>query len=538
MSDNEMQLRDVTRFLASTLHEIRTPIQTIIGATELIQETNLDKEQLEYIRQIQFSAEGLLSLANDILDLSKIQSNSFTFENIPFNIIQTMEHVADSVSIKAFNRGVEIVTDFSEDVPEMVIGDSMRVSQVMLNLASNAVKFTKNGYVHLELSVKDGELYFQVTDSGIGIPEEKRQKLFTDYVQADISTYRLFGGTGLGLSICKNLVKLMNGKIGVRSNPAPEGGSVFWFSLPLKFVPERSEKKHFGMNAASRRVLIVDDSILAAIGLKRRLEKFGFSDIEICTNGNSALELIAAAKKNGKPFNIAFIDMIMPGVDGWHLAFDIKNFPEFKTDISLYLLVPEGQMREEAKMKMLNWYKGYLYKPVKDELLQELLEDEFNCDEELELIDILDEANLEEQIEIALEPVPKKVFEDAELVKQVKILVAEDHPMNRKLLETFVRKYGADVYLAENGVEAVNVIKKNPDIKLIFMDIFMPEKNGIEATVEIRKDGYSGVIIACTANNDTNDFVDYKAAGINDILVKPFKSDMIKDVILKWKNYF
>ncbi len=534
MQENNLNLTDVTRFLANTLHEIRTPIQTIIGATELIQDTNLDKEQLEYIRQIQFSAEGLLNLANDILDLSKIQSNSFSFEAIPFSIAHSAEYIADSVSVKAFNKGVEIVTDIDSSVPELVIGDSMRISQVMLNLANNAVKFTKSGYIHIELSYKEGNLFFTITDSGIGISEDKQKNLFSEYVQADISTYRLFGGTGLGLAICKNLISLMKGKIGVRSNP--EGGSVFWFSIPLP--AEKSEKKSedFKISPSAYRVLIVDDSLIAAKSLKTRLEKLGFVEISICTNGNEALELIESAKKENHPFNIAFIDMIMPGVDGWHLAFDIKNLSEKKNDISLYLLVPEGQMKEEAKMKMLGWYKGYLYKPVKNDMLQNLLKEELSFEEELETVDIdIDEIDLSNVQEIPLEMAVEKKSDEKVLAKDMKILIAEDHPMNRKLLEAFVRKFGADVYLAENGEKAVSIIKNNPDIKLIFMDIYMPEKNGIEAASELRKSGYSGVIIACTANNDTNDFADYRACGMNDILVKPFKSEMIKEAIEKWK---
>ena len=185
------ELGDTTRFLASTLHEIRTPIQTIIGAAELLKTTSLDKEQSEYIRQIQFSAEGLLELANNILDFTKISQNEFKIENIPFDIAFVTEHVVDSESVKAFNKGVDLVLDISSSVPAMVTGDSMRVRQIMLNLISNAVKFTKSGFVHVELDyTKEEGIKFTVTDSGIGISEEKQSKLFTDYFQTDISTYR------------------------------------------------------------------------------------------------------------------------------------------------------------------------------------------------------------------------------------------------------------------------------------------------------------------------------------------------------------
>ena len=187
-------VNEASRFLASTLHEIRTPVQTIMSALELISETELDKEQTEYIRQIQFSAEVLLDLANNILDFTKIRSAKFRLETIPFDIGKIAEMVVDLISIEAFNKGIEIVTDISPSVPKMLTGDPVRIQQIMLNLIKNAVKFTNQGYIHVELDYnKSTGLHFQVTDSGIGITEDKRKKLFTDYFQADVSTYRKFG---------------------------------------------------------------------------------------------------------------------------------------------------------------------------------------------------------------------------------------------------------------------------------------------------------------------------------------------------------
>lgn len=531
MQSASSELNDTTRFLANALHEIRTPIQTIIGATELIQGTDLDKEQREYIRQILFSAEGLLELANNILDFAKISQSDLKLENIPFDITYVTEHVVDSESVKAFNKGVELVLDISPSVPAMVTGDSMRIRQIMLNLISNAVKFTQEGHIHVQLDYnkKDG-ITFSVTDTGIGISADKQEKLFTDYFQADISTFRLFGGTGLGLSISKNLVSIMKGKIGVRSNKG--GGSEFWFSLPLSVAITSTPKIQFSINPKEQRILIVDDNELAASSLRKKLANLGFTDVELCIDSKNALNLLEKAEEEGRPFKIAFIDMVMDtGIDGWHLAFDIKQSKKITS--SLYLLVPEGQMHEDAKMKCLDLYKGYLYKPIKKNMLASLLSEEFYNIEQLELADKDEEIELEELVPLAPE---EEVKVSKNVGEGLKILVAEDHPMNRKLLETFLKKLGAEVYLAENGEKALEIIKNTPEISMIFMDIYMPEKNGIEATKELRAMHYNEIIIACTANNDTNDFNEYKRSGINDILVKPFKHDTLRAMLEKWKT--
>ena len=235
----------------------------------------------------------------------------------------------------------------------------------------------------------------------------------------------------------------------------------------------------------------MDDNELAASSLRKKLANLGFTDVELCIDSKNALNLLEKAEEEGRPFKIAFIDMVMDtGIDGWHLAFDIKQSKKITS--SLYLLVPEGQMHEDAK-----------------------------------------EIELEELVPLAPE---EEVKVSKNVGEGLKILVAEDHPMNRKLLETFLKKLGAEVYLAENGEKALEIIKNTPEISMIFMDIYMPEKNGIEATKELRAMHYNEIIIACTANNDTNDFNEYKRSGINDILVKPFKHDTLRAMLEKWKT--
>ena len=220
-----------SRFLASTLHEIRTPIQTIISTIELLQDTKLDQEQSEYVRQIDFSANVLLQLANDVLDYTKMHSNEFSLEEIPYDVIELTERTVDLISIEAFSKGLEIAADLDYSMPKTIMGDPTRVQQVILNLVKNAVKFTNKGYIQVKVTSRNDDLLFEVIDSGIGVPREKQEQIFNTFYQVDASITRKYGGSGLGLAICKNLITLMKGKIGVRSNPT--GGSIFWFTIPI-----------------------------------------------------------------------------------------------------------------------------------------------------------------------------------------------------------------------------------------------------------------------------------------------------------------
>lgn len=510
-----------SRYLASTLHEIRTPIQTIIGNIELLQETKMNGEQQEYLRQIQFSAEVLLELANNILDFTKIRSNEFKLETVPFNLRELTEQVADLFSIEAFNRGLEIICDIDLNIPPLVSGDPVRIQQIILNLIKNAVKFTNEGYIRISVKKQNRMFHFEVADTGIGISDKTKKHLFTDYYQGDISTYRKFGGTGLGLSICRDLVSVMKGSIDVKQNK--NGGSIFYFEIPLQEFPSPKENFNFP-EGKTQKILIVDDCVPAAKSLETLLNKIGFSNTKIQQDPKAAEKLLADAQKNNSPFTMVFIDMIMPKMDGWRFASEIKNNPDITNKPILFLLVPEGQMKQEAKMKMLDWFAGYLYKPLKLNSLLNLLHRNFKSSqaglEELEAVEGLQKQT--------------KSPETQEIAKGKKILIAEDHPVNRKLLETFIKKFGGEVFLAEDGEEACFMIQKHPETDLIFMDIQMPVKNGVDATIQLRNSGYKGIIIACTANNDQDDFNDYRKIGINDIIVKPFKSAAIKQILENW----
>ncbi|MCI7577558.1 MAG: response regulator [Spirochaetia bacterium] len=512
-----------SRFIASTMHEVRTPLQTIISTLELLEDTPLNKEQTEYIHQIEFSANALLGLANDVLDFTKISSKNFRLEIQPYDVIELTERVVDLITVESFNRGIEVLTDIDYRIPQNILGDPVRIQQIILNLVKNAAKFTESGYIFIRVSVKDAYLLFEIIDSGIGVPEDKRRLIFTDFYQVDGSSTRKTGGTGLGLSISKNLVNVMKGKIGILENP--NGGSNFWFAIPLeKTEGERNSFSQISI-PGKQKVLIVDDNSLALKTLKSKLLYYGIAEIILADSGYSALQKIQEADQLGKPFTAAFIDLLMNPMDGWRLASEIRSTHTTK-DLKMILMVPEGQLRQDAKMKMLDWYDGYIYKPIKQKALADVLESVLNERD----------TTAKESDEITELANTRKVSSilDQQVGSSLNILVAEDTPINQKLLGTFLKKFGANVYLAENGQVAVDQIELHPEIDLIFMDIFMPIKSGIDATIELRNKGYKGIIIACTANSDPDDFKTYKKIGVTDIVVKPFKRDTIRELLEKW----
>ena len=529
MQQNSNNIRDIPNelFLANAVHEIRTPVQTIIGTLDLLSDTQMNTEQTEYVRQIRFGAEVLLALVNDILDFSKIKSHKMLLENVPYDIKNLVENVVHLISIEAFNKKLEIVTDIDYSLPEMIMGDPTRVQQILINLLKNAVKFTNQGYIHTELK-KDGDfLLIKITDSGIGVSKDKENNLFESFDQGDPSISRKYGGTGLGLPICKGLVSKMNGSIGF--TPNPYGGSCFWVKIPLSAADDSKKNQYVLPVPATTKILIVDDSILAAKSLENKLKTIGLQNIQISQNGDDAYLKLQYAEQIDNPYDIVFIDKIMPVVEGWHLASNIKNNPKIKKT-KLYMLVPEGQVGRDAKMKLLDWFAGYLYKPVRLEKLDQLLIETNGSDSSIKLFEEIKSINKNS------ENTTKKQTELPQIAEGMKILVTDDHPVNRKILVEFLKKFGAAVYEAENGEAAIKMIREHSEIQVVFMDIQMPVLSGIETTKILRKENFSGLIIACTANNDPENFKEYQRIGMNDILVKPFKRKNIENMLDKWST--
>ncbi len=530
-------------FLANVSHEIRTPIQTIIGMTELINDTKLDEEQREYIRQVNFSADVLLALVNDVLDFSKLETGNMLLEDEVFNLTDSIEQTVDLVSIEAHKKGLEVVVDIDTEVPEFVSGDSNRLQQVLLNFVKNAVKFTEKGFVSVsvKLSFEYGDslekrsrpfILFEVADTGIGVTNEQKQRIFNSFYQGNAAINRKYGGTGLGLAISKNIVTMMGGTVGIRDNF--QGGSVFWFKISLKAVKNNLPQENILLDKRTR-FLLVDDNIKTRTVLKKMLLKFGFEDITMVTSGAQALEIMQAAAASGHAFDVIFADMVMPEMDGWRLGAEIHNTPLIKSS-KLYLMIPEGSLGADAKMKLLQWFDGYLYKPLKRRIVFNLLNDiyrkffagaESDSITELEPLEMPDYKGFSPSAPAAQKASLQDDFSGA------KILAVDDHPVNKQLLQIMLEKAGCTVTTAADGQEAVNEASKT-EFDIIFMDIQMPILNGYEAAQFLRERGYKKPIIACTAGSQDDERKLCLSMGMNDIITKPFNKARLFEIVKKY----
>jgi signal transduction histidine kinase/DNA-binding response OmpR family regulator len=517
----ERSMESKSQFLANMSHEIRTPIQTIMGMIELLQDTILTREQSEYSRQVRFSADVLLSLVNDILDFSKIEANKLSLESIEFEVEKMLEDVVDLVSLEAHKKGLELTIDIGKDVPAILIGDPTRIRQILINLLKNAVKFTPSGSIltSLERQIKDDGpwLLFKVTDTGMGVAEELRDSLFTTFFQGDSSTTRKFGGTGLGLSISRHLVQMMSGQIGMEANP--EGGSIFWFSLPVHIVHEEKVEQ-IRVSDPTERILIVDDCKNSRNALAKRLRQIGYTQIKSAESGELALSILTQSAETA-PYDLCFIDMIMPEMDGWRLAALIKQNPQL-SKTRLILMVPQGMLGADAKMTLLQWFNAYVNKPIKRiELAPAILSARASTVGEDEITE--------------LEPVEEDVSSNAQEspCRRASILIVEDHPVNQQLFSLIIEKEGHRSVLCDDGLEALDAAEKEP-FDIIFMDIQMPKMNGYEASRVLRQRGYTGPIIAITASALEDERDRCLAAGMDDILVKPFRRPQIVAALNSW----
>ncbi len=524
-----LALRNKSDFLANMSHEIRTPMNGVIAMAGLLQETNLTTEQRSYIDTVYSSAESLLTIINDILDFSKIESGKLDFECQPVDLRACIEESLDLLSTKVGEKGIDFAYQIEDGVPPQVLGDVTRLRQIVVNLLGNAVKFTDRGEIVTVVKVLSApenpatapwQLHFSVRDTGIGIPPERLAKLFCPFVQADVSTARHFGGTGLGLSISRRLVELMGGKLWAESTPG--SGSTFQFVLPLQAAPQSNASvlDHKQPQLAELKLLIVDDNPTNCRILALQTSKWGMIP-RTALSGEQALAWLQAGDK----FDLAILDMQMPGLDGLMLAAAIRKLPN-GAKLPLVLLTSMG-VRPDSPEFVQAGFATCLTKPIKPAQLFESL------------------VRVVSGLRAAPRPQPTTSKLDPKMATRLplRVLLCDDNLINQKVATRLLGQMGYTPRIAGHGLEALAAIDSQP-FDLIFMDVMMPEMDGLEATREIRlrqndralNPSYKSpmIIVAMTASAMPGDREKCLAAGMDDYLAKPVRPEDVRTIIERW----
>ncbi len=524
-------------FLANMSHEIRTPMNGVMGMAELLCATDLNDTQTVYASTILKSGEALLTIINDILDFSKIDAGQMKLHPAPFSIAEAIEDVAVLISSRVKDKELELAVRVPPDLPAQFIGDAGRLRQILTNLMGNAAKFTDEGHILASLSGEACEqgyaLTFKIEDTGIGIPEDKRARIFEKFSQVDDSATRKHEGTGLGLSIAASLVKMMGGEIGVDSKPGE--GSTFWFTVTLPVHADQQEKPAAPpVDVSGSRIAVIDDNAVNRKILSEQLTGWGYEAV-LYENGHAGLAGLREEKARGAGPDLLILDYHMPGMTGADVATLLRADPAFR-NLPIVMLTSVDEASGASFLSL--GVNAHMTKPARSSLL-------FNT-----IIRVLQESahNIhdegarpaeQEPAAINLEDAPAKQAppEPAPAYERLDVLVAEDNEVNRLVLTHILKETGVSFKIAVNGREALAMYAEhNPSI--ILMDISMPDMNGFDAARTIRESeaetGKHTPIIAITAHALKDDKEKCLAAGMDDYIAKPISAARLKDRITHW----